>query len=233
MRNPHNDALGDPETAGGGNSAPERRCILGSGENARAQLIRLAIGPDGSVLPDVLARAPGRGAWIGVARAELDQALAKGRLKAALARAYKGQPLTIPDDLPARIEAALTRAFTERLGLALKSGALLMGSEKIAQAARSGAVEWLAHAADASPDGARKIDQAWRVGRGTEGSGEAGLRLPLDRAALSVALGRENVVHLALTEPVAAEKVDGLLRRLLHYMMVEPAPSGSDLPGAV
>jgi len=181
-------------------------------------LLRLAISPDGLVLPDALARAPGRGAWIGVSRAELEQAIAKGRLKGALARAFKGAALTVPDDLPERAEAALLRAFTDRLGLEMKAGKLLLGSDRIAENARMGNVAWLAHAADASDDGSRKLDQAWRVGRETEGSGETGLTLPLDRAALSVALGRDNVVHLALTDPRSVERVEGPLRRLLRFL---------------
>ena len=40
--------------------------------------------PTAQVAPDVRARAPGRGAWIGVVRAELDEANAKGKLKGAL-----------------------------------------------------------------------------------------------------------------------------------------------------
>jgi hypothetical protein len=74
------------------------------------------------IAPDVLARAPGRGAWIGVSRAELEAAIAKGRLKGALARAFKGAALTVPADLPQQIEAALIRAFTDRLGLEMRSG---------------------------------------------------------------------------------------------------------------
>ncbi|MCP6768919.1 YlxR family protein, partial [Klebsiella pneumoniae] len=64
----------------------ERKCILSGETAARDALIRLAISPDGLVLPDVLARAPGRGAWIGVSREALEKALAKGKLKGALAR---------------------------------------------------------------------------------------------------------------------------------------------------
>jgi len=169
------------------------------------------------VLPDVLARAPGRGAWIGVSRDTLEKALAKGKLKGALARAFKAAPLTIPDDLPDRIEAALMRAFADRLGLEMRAGKLLIGSDRIAENARGGAVAWLAHAADASVDGSRKLDQAWRVGREEEGSGLQGLRLPLDRAALSVALGRDNVVHLALTDSAAAERLGLVLNRLLLF----------------
>jgi predicted RNA-binding protein YlxR (DUF448 family) len=214
MRIPHNERLGSDIPEAG----PERKCILSGEHGARDALIRLAISLEGDVLPDVNARAPGRGAWIGVSRADLEIALAKGKLKGALARAFKGAALTIPEDLPQRIEAALLRTVSERLGLELKAGQLLLGSDRIAEHARAGKVVWLAHAADASEDGSRKLDQAWRVGEDEEGSGRAGVRLPLDRAALSVALGRDNVVHLALTEAAAARRVAAPLERLLHFL---------------
>jgi uncharacterized protein len=223
MRIPHNDPLGSEASA-----APERRCILAGDHGSRDRLLRLAIAPDGLVLPDVLARAPGRGAWIGVTRAELDQAIAKGKLKGALARAFKGAALTIPEDLPARIEAALLRALTDRLGLELRAGLLLLGSDRIAEKARAGRVVWLAHASDASEDGARKLDQAWRVGGEAEGTGKAGLRMPLDRAALSVALGRDNVVHLALTDSAAAQRIESLLGRLVHFLGQDAASAARD-----
>lgn len=213
MRIPHNDPLGSDASG-----APERRCILTGDHGSRDELLRLAISPDGLVLPDVHAKAPGRGAWIGVDRAALETAIAKGKLKGALARAFKGAPLTIPEDLADRIEQGLTRALTDRLGLELRAGHLQLGSDRIAEQARSGKVHWLCHAADASQDGSRKLDQAWRVGREAEGSGLAGESLPLDRAALSVALGRDNVVHLALTDAAAARRVAAPLKRLMHFL---------------
>lgn len=213
MRIPHNEPL-DSGTSG----QPERRCILTGDHGSRDDLLRLAISPDGDVLPDALARAPGRGAWIGVSRSELEKAIAKGQLKGALARAFKGAVLTIPADLAERAEVALCRAFTDRLGLEMKSGRLLTGSDRIAENARMGKVTWLAHAADAGEDGSRKLDQAWRVGREEEGSGLRGVTLPLDRAALSVALGRDNVVHLALIDREAAARLDLPLRRLLRFL---------------
>lgn len=213
MRNPRNERVSSDIDGSG----PERTCILSGQTAERDALLRLAVSPEGLVLPDVHARAPGRGAWIGVSRDGLEKALAKNKLKGALARAFKGAPLSIPDDLPDRIEQALVRAFTERLGLELKSGKLLLGSDRIAQNAREGRVEWLGHAADASEDGSRKLDQAWRVGSEAEGSGLKGTRLPLDRETLSVALGRDNVVHLALIDRGAAERVASLLQRLLHF----------------
>jgi uncharacterized protein len=213
MRNPHNERVSSDIDG----TLAERTCILSGRKAVRGEFIRLAISPDGLVLPDVHARAPGRGAWIGVSRQDLEIAVSKGKLKGALARDYKGAPLSIPEDLADRIEAALVRALTDRLGLELKSGRLLMGSDRIAQNAREGRVEWLAHAADAREDGSRKLDQAWRVGSDAEGSGLRGVTLPLDRETLSVALGRDNVVHLALNDRGSAQRVETLLTRLLHF----------------
>ena len=182
---------------------PERSCILTRRTAPREELIRLALGPDGQVAPDVRARAPGRGAWIGVGRAALDEANAKGKLKGALSRAFKTGAIDVPDDLGERIEAALRQQALDRLGLEARGGTLINGAEKVEAAARQGKVRLLIHAADAGEDGRRKLDQAWRVG----GGGQSGLVFPEERTILSMALGRENVVHIALTEAGAARRV--------------------------
>jgi uncharacterized protein len=225
MRNPHNEPLSSDIVgkASAGRppkerTLPERKCVLTGRHDTRDDLLRLAISPDGDVLPDVMARAPGRGAWVGVNRQALEIALANGKLKGALARAFKGATLTIPADLADRIETALRRLLTDRLGIELRAGNLLLGTERIAQGARSGAVTFLGHANDAGTDGPNKLAQAWRVGEGAEGTGKKGMILPLDRAALSVALGRDNVVHLALTDAAATDRVAAPLQRLMHFL---------------
>jgi len=229
MRTPYHERVGSDSI---GDQA-ERTCVLSGEKAARNALVRLAISPDGEVLPDALAKAPGRGAWLGISRPDLEKALAKGKFSGAMKRAFKGAPITYAADLPDRIEVALKRAVTERLGLELRSGKLLLGSDRIADNARMGKVAWLAHAADASADGSRKLDQAWRVGSDAEGSVLAGVRLPLDRAALSVALGRDNVVHLALTDAAAAARLAVPLGRLMRFLGPAPktaaqAPARSD-----
>lgn len=193
--------------------APERTCILTREAGSRNDLIRLALSPDGEVAPDVRARAPGRGAWIGVDRATLEAARARGKLKPALARAFKASEVVVPVDLGERIEAALRRAALDRLGLEARAGNLVLGSEKIEVAARRGDVALLLHAQDASPEGRRKLDQAWRVGGEAEGSGRQGLVLPASRTILSLALGRENVVHIAIVDRAAAARVMHALQR--------------------
>lgn len=200
-----------------GDDAAERRCILSGDHGPRAALIRLALSPDGLLVPDIQARAPGRGAWIGVDQATLAASMAKGRMKAALARAFKGVAVTVPAGLPGAIAEAFRRNLLSQLGLAAKAGVLLVGAEKIDQTARTGAVALILHASDAADDGRRKRDQSWRVGEDKEGSDLAGVILPVDRTALSVALGRDNVVHVAITDGAWAERINVLLDRWRRF----------------
>jgi len=227
LRTPPNDTHGVSHT-------PERKCILSGAHAARDELIRLALGPDGTIAPDVRARAPGRGAWLGVDRATLDAANARGKLKGALARAFKTKDVTVPADLGERIEAALRQAVLDRLGLEARASNLILGSEKIEVAARRGQVALLLHAADASAEGRRKLDQAWRVGTEQEGSGAQGLVFPEGRTILSLALGRENVVHAAIIDRAAAARVTHALARWRAFIGREDGLSAAtaEMPGA-
>ena len=192
---------------------PERTCILSRRKDTKDELIRLALSPDSEVAPDVRARAPGRGAWIGAGREELDAANASGKLKGALQRAFKTNEVRVPADLGARTEAALRQYALDRLGMEARAGNLINGAERVEAAARSGQVHLLLHAADAGEDGRRSLDQAWRVGGGQQ----QGLIFPEPRTILSLALGRENVVHVALTDPAAASRVRHALARWLAF----------------
>lgn len=233
MRTPPNERLNsdiaDPTDSRA--SGSERRCVLSGKSFARDALIRLVVSPTGEVFPDPQAKAPGRGAWIAPDRAALESAMADGHLRKSLMRAFKGGAegtgLSYSDDLPQRIEAALARTLSDRLGLELRGGNIVLGSAKIEEHARTGRIALLLHASDSSEDGRKKLDQAWRVGTGQEGSGKRGTVLPLDRQALSVALGRENVVHLGVSgqgaaRRGAADRVGQAVDRLSRFMGSDP-----------
>ena len=222
MRNPRNEALSSDSSDKA--HVPERTCVLTRRKGTKDDLIRLALGPDGTVAPDVRARAPGRGAWIGVPRAELDQANANGKLKSALQHAFKTSVLSVPAELGERTEAALRQAALDRLGMEARAGNLVTGSDRIENAARSGKVHMLIHASDAGEDGNRNLDQAWRVGGGEP----QGMIFPEGRTILSLALGRENVVHIALTDPAAASRVRHALARWRAFTGPERGLKGGE-----
>ena len=221
MRTPHNDPA---------EAVSERTCVLTRTKGERGALLRLALDPNGVVHPDVRARAPGRGAWIGVTRDALEVAVAKGKLKSALSRAFKTGDVSVPNDLPARIEDALAKDALDRLGMEARASTLVTGSDRIEEAARKGTVRLLLHASDAGADGAGKLAQAWRVGSDDEGSGRKGLVLTVPRTILSVALGRENVVHIGVIDTRAAARVAAAIDRWHGFLGIEPRPEACDTP---
>ena len=197
-------AGGRAASAGGGNpAAPERKCILSGVHGGRDALIRLALDGDGGVHADLAARAPGRGAWLAPDRALIASAAAKGKLRGALMRAFKTTRVTIPDNLVEQVAHGLERRALDRLGLENKAGHLIWGSDRIGDAVSAGRVRLLLHANDAAPDGVAKLDGKARGAPNTVVS----CVLPVDRARLSVALGRENVVHAAVCDGGAAARV--------------------------
>ena len=192
-----------------GSAVPERRCILTGAHGPRTTLIRLAVGPDSQVAIDLSTKLPGRGAWIVADRKILEAALAKGKLRGALARAFKANDLKLPDTLPDQIASGLERRALDRLGLENKSGNLIWGSERIGEALLKGKVRLLLHAGDARADGMGKLE-AKRRGASPD---TISIILPVGRDQLSMALGRENVVHAAISDAASAARVIEALER--------------------
>lgn len=184
-------------------SGPERRCILSGAHGERAALIRLVRAPDGRILPDLGAKLPGRGAWLAPDRAATLKALQSGKLKGACARAFRTGEITVDPGLVNLLDAGLARRALDRLGLERKAGHVLFGAEKIADAIAAGKVYALLHAGDAADDGVRWLDNA--LARVDPDS--YSMCLPISRAELSLALGRDNVVHIAAIDSEAAERL--------------------------
>lgn len=185
-------------------------------------MIRFVLSPEGEVVPDLAAKLPGRGAWVVADRAAIDAAAKKG----LFARALEA-PAKAPKDLADRIEALLQRRLLELLGQARGAGGLLLGSAQVQAAARAGEILALIEASDGAPDGRRKNIGALKAG------GAYDPARPLDGALvvacftsreLSLALGRENVVHAALPEGGLAVRFLAEARRLQGFRPLNPEP---------
>jgi len=211
-----------------GADGPERRCILTGAHGRRDRLIRLVVGPDGVVWPDLAARLPGRGAWVVANRAVVAEAVARGRLRGAMARAMRATAPAVPDDLADRIASGLRLRALQRLGLEMRAGHLIWGSDRLAEHGRAGRLHLLLHAADAAPDGAGKLDQALRVGGGTM---DRVWWLPCDRLALSSALGRDNMVHAGVADPGAAARIMADVARWSAFLRGTQADSSGSVAG--
>jgi predicted RNA-binding protein YlxR (DUF448 family) len=176
----------------------ERRCIVSGELLPEEALIRFVADPDGCVVPDIDARLPGRGIWLSARRDAIEIAVAKNQFS----RAAK-EPLRAPADLAERVEFQLVRRLADDLGLARRAGLLILGFDVISRALDSKKPPvLLVEASDGAEDGRRKL-----VGM----AAARGLRPPvvdcLTCSELSLALGRENVIHAALNPGRLSERV--------------------------
>jgi ribosomal protein L7Ae-like RNA K-turn-binding protein len=95
------------------------------------------------------------------------------------------------------VDALLARAALGSLGLARKAGLVALGAAKVESAVRSGKALLVLHAAEASPDGVRKIAQARRATVHLGGPATPAYKL-FSEAELGLALGGTNVIHAAV-----------------------------------
>lgn len=148
-------ATREPGAREQGTSTPVRRCIASGELRPKAELIRFVADPDGIVVPDLAGRLPGRGLWLLPRREYLERACARN----LFARAAK-TPLRVPEDLPARVEALLSRRCLELIGIAKRAGQAVSGYERVASLLASGGVAVLLAAVDTAEDGRRKLRAA-------------------------------------------------------------------------
>jgi len=179
-------------------STRERRCIVTSEVLPEARLLRFVVAPDGTIVPDVEAKLPGLGLWVRAERV----AIAKAAAKNLFAKAAKA-PVKAGADLADKAEARLVDRMLALVGLARRAGELILGFDQVEKALRGqNPPPLIVEAAEAAPDGRRKLQAA----------ATAKAHVPfvigaLTSAELSLALGRENVVHAALKPGRIAERL--------------------------
>lgn len=188
-------AEGADETDSGPASARRelaRLCLATRVVKPVDEMLRFVVSPDGSVVPDLGAKLPGRGAWVSASQVALAEAIKRK----AFGRAFRGKG-RVESTLPMLVEGLLEKDALAALGLANKAGRVLTGTMKVTEALQRGEVAVLVHASDASRDGVSKLDAlANRIGEAT--NRQIALVECLSGVQLDLALGRANVVHAAL-----------------------------------
>jgi predicted RNA-binding protein YlxR (DUF448 family) len=180
------------------NDMRERRCLVSGKVLDESELVRFAADPDGNVVPDITATLPGRGMWVHADKASVTTAAAKN-LFSKSAKA----PLRADADLAERVERLLVARMQGDLGLARRAGQAVFGFDNVLRALDDKVPPAaLVEARDGAADGRRKL----------AGSAYArGLKIEtietLTSAELSLALGRENVIHAALKPGRLAERL--------------------------
>jgi len=202
---------------------PTRRCIVSADTLPRELLIRFAVGPDDIVVPDLSERLPGRGLWVTGHHEMVAQAASSGAFRRAARRAVT--PLMGPngEDLATLVDEQMAQRCLDALGLARRSGRLVVGFDQVraalkamataADSGRNSAI--LLTAQDAAADGRGKLRAlADRVSE----SGVALTQLALfDAKTMGGAVGREQFVHALVQTDATGKQLYDVLHRLAIY----------------
>ncbi len=199
------------EDATAGPQATLRTCVVSRASRPPDELIRFVASPDGQVVPDLSRRLPGRGIWVTAERT----AVAEAVKRKAFAKSLKKQ-ITAPADLADVVDRLLVKRSLEALSLANKAGLVTTGFTRVEAELISGSVAVLLHASNAAVDGAGKLDRRFAAI-----SAQAGTRplifQELTSEQMSLALGRPNVVHAALSAGGATTKFLNEASRMTRY----------------
>lgn len=198
-----------------------RECALTREAKPVADLVRFVVSPDEVLVPDVDARAEGRGVWISLS----EKAVAEAVKKKAFAKSLKTN-VAVPDDLVAQTRSHLEKRFLGALSMTRKAGQIVTGGTKVKSAIEAGELIALLTATDAADDGRKKMAGSLKgYEKAAEEAGFAGVPIPhlelLDSTQLGLALGLENVIHAALTKGAAAQSALEKGQRLARFMASE------------
>ena len=188
-------------------------CILTREVKDEAALIRFVRGPDGEAVPDLARKLPGRGVWVSLNRHTLAEVIRKK----LFSRGFAAET-TFPADLTERVSKQLRQQALSLLSMAKKAGEAVTGFMKVEEMAGRGRAKMLFHAAEAQPDGCRKLDKYLQPGME---------RIVLFHSSeLDLAFGRSNVIHAAVAKGGLAEKLLLTIRRIEMF----EAPRGAEGP---
>jgi uncharacterized protein len=203
----------------------ERMCIVTRASGPTEGLIRFVAAPDGTVVPDLKERLPGRGCWITPERDIVALAL-KRRL---FAKALKAE-VTVDPDMPEMLDRLLRDQLLGMMAMARKAGQFVSGATKVDKAVRSGEALAVFHATDAAEDGVRKIGQArhFAIEVGLDPI-EAFHLLSADEMAFH--LGEGALIHAAALAGQAGEGVVKRAKLLHRYRHGLAKPSDGALNG--
>ncbi len=180
---------------------------------ATSLLVRFVVGPNGGLVPDIDGKLPGRGMWVGARRELVDQAADK-KLFARSAR----RAVTQSKDLSDLVENLLAQRTLNALGLGCRSGQVTSGFERVLTVLKDSDPAILIEASDGSPHGRQKI---LRQARGR------GRNCPIlgcfTAQELGLAMGRDNVVHAAVSQGGLARRLGELVVQLGGFRPICPS----------
>ena len=196
---------------------PERKCIVSGESQPKAGLIRFVLGPEDMIVPDILARLPGRGIYVAADR----EALAKAVKKNLFSRAAR-QPVKVATDLPELVERLLVQRVIDLISLGRKAGDAVCGYEKVKDWLIKGQARTLIQASDGSERGKEKLRPP---------NGPDSLISCLTAGEMGLAFSRERAIHAALAAGGLNNRVVEEAARLVGLRRADGKQVGDEIAG--
>ena len=194
-----------------GAKEPFRMCLATREKQPVSQLIRFVLSPDGEVTPDLAGKLPGRGVWVQTDKDRLTQLVGA---RGGFSRGFRTQAKT-PENLVERVEMLLLQRCQSTLGLAKRSGALILGYDQVRNELQRRRPGWLLEASDGSEDGRRRT-----VGLSIALYDKVRVATALTSDELGMALGREHVIHGLLKTGRFTDEWTRDYRRLYEFRRI-------------
>src|SRR5512136_2254481 len=109
---------------------PQRSCLSCRKVAEKKELLRFVLAPDRTLLPDLQAKLPGRGAYTCLKTSCLREAVAKNRF----ARSFRGEvQCGAPDEFVRQVASRMEERIAAYLSLANKAGKVVSGGDTVAE----------------------------------------------------------------------------------------------------
>ena len=207
----HRPEKGDGDKA---HLIPQRRCAITGERRDIYHLIRFCKNPDGYYVPDLAKTLPGRGLWVLAKRGLLTGKVGRKRLGSLLA------PRISQNLIDDQLEALLVERCLNFIGLARRSGQVLVGHDKIRTELTDNPIHLLLTAADAGAEGHRKaaiLRALLSKDKNQTLDNTKDLTCCLTGAEMGSVFGRGSVVHVAFRPGTLAVNMQRELTRLIGF----------------
>jgi len=200
-----------------GHKGPERKCA-GTGEiMPKTGMIRFVKAPDGSLVPDIAGKLPGRGVWTAANRSALEAAVKNGGFKRGLKSDVKIKP-----DLADQTSALLKGKILSLLPMALRAGQAYIGFDQVKSAAGKEPLAWRIEALDGSEGGRGKIRVLTKAISAEFGQKPTPVMGCFPAEELGKAFGRNDIVHAAIKAGPMKKVFDQAAKRLSGFVQLVP-----------
>jgi predicted RNA-binding protein YlxR (DUF448 family)/ribosomal protein L30E len=187
--------------------APQRSCLGCREVKGKGELLRFVLAPDRTLVPDLLAKLPGRGAYTCLRASCLRQAIAKRQF----ARSFRGEVrLPEADGLVSQVTLLMEERLASYVALANKGGKVVSGTEMVIDLLRRRTPGVIFIASDLAADSRAKI-------RYLADRAEVPMIDLFDKARLGGLLGKEQRGVVAIEQGGFSETIRKELDRYRNF----------------